>query len=52
LFGDRVLHRRRSTLSPLRKVVDPTLYGERRLLRYAQFTKPFLDRIGFWTPQR
>ena len=52
LFGDRGVNRRRSTLSPVRKVVYPTLYGERRLLRYAQFTKPLLDRIGFWTPQR
>jgi glycosyltransferase involved in cell wall biosynthesis len=52
LFAELADHRARSSLSPLRKVVYPVLYGDRRLLRPLRFAKPLLDRAGVWTQRR
>lgn len=52
LFAELREHRRRTPLSPLRKVAYPVLYGDRRLLRHVRAVKPLLDRVGVWTPRR
>ena len=38
--------RRRTTLSAPRKLLYPSLYGERKLLNRMRFVKPLLDRAG------
>jgi glycosyltransferase involved in cell wall biosynthesis len=52
LFSDLAAHRRRSDLSPLRKLLYPFVYGDRRRLGRARALKPWLDRAGIWTLRR
>jgi glycosyltransferase involved in cell wall biosynthesis len=52
LFSDVAEYRRRSDLSPLRKVLYPVVYGNRRFLRGERVLKPLLDRAGIWTQRR
>lgn len=52
LFGDLPVHRRRSALSPLRKVLYPIVYGERSRRPWELRAKAILDRSGIWTLRR
>jgi hypothetical protein len=52
LFAELRAHRARTTLSPLRRVLYPVVYGDRRFLRHVRFVKPVLDRTGVWTSRR
>ena len=52
LFDNLREHRRRSTLSPLRKLLYPVVYGGRRRLPFERRIKRLLDRAGVWTLQR
>ena len=45
-------HRRDSDLSPVRKLLYPVVYGDRRYLRGERVIKPVLDRVGVWTARR
>jgi glycosyltransferase involved in cell wall biosynthesis len=49
LFAERRAHRRASSLSMLRKLVYPVLYGPRRRFRFERRVKAWLDRLGVWT---
>jgi glycosyltransferase involved in cell wall biosynthesis len=52
LFADLATHRANTDLNPVRKLVYPYLYGERKLLNRIRAIKPLLDRVGVWTPKR
>jgi glycosyltransferase involved in cell wall biosynthesis len=52
LFDHLREHRRRSTLSPLRKLLYPVVYGGRRRLPFERRVKRLLDRAGVWTLRR
>jgi glycosyltransferase involved in cell wall biosynthesis len=52
LFDNLREHRRRSTLSPLRKLLYPVVYGGRRRLPFERRIKRLLDRAGVWTLRR
>jgi len=52
LFARAGEHRRSSDLSPVRKVLYPIVYGDRKLLRGERVIKPLLDRVGVWTQRR
>jgi glycosyltransferase involved in cell wall biosynthesis len=52
LFAEVGRNRRRSDLSPVRKVLYPVVYGDRRLLRGERVLKPLLDRARIWTLRR
>lgn len=49
LFGELRALRRDSTLSPLRKLLYPAIYGGRRRYRFEGKIKAWLDRSGVWT---
>jgi hypothetical protein len=49
LFEQVPQHRRASSLSPLRKLLYPIVYGGRRRFRFERRAKAWLDRIGLWT---
>jgi glycosyltransferase involved in cell wall biosynthesis len=49
LFADLAAHRRRSSLSPSRKLLYPVIYGGRRRYRFEGKVKAWLDRTGIWT---
>jgi glycosyltransferase involved in cell wall biosynthesis len=49
LFSQIARHRRASSLSPLRKLLYPVLYGGRRRFRFERRVKAWLDRVGLWT---
>ena len=52
LFARVAEHRRGSDLSPVRKLLYPVVYGDRRYLRGERVIKPVLDRVGVWTLRR
>jgi glycosyltransferase involved in cell wall biosynthesis len=52
LFSNLREHRRRSNLSPLRKLLYPVLYGGRTRLPFERRVKRLLDRAGVWTLRR
>jgi glycosyltransferase involved in cell wall biosynthesis len=52
LFSRLREHRRRSTLSPLRKLAYPLVYGGRARLPFERRIKRLLDRAGVWTLRR
>jgi glycosyltransferase involved in cell wall biosynthesis len=52
LFAELADHRRRSDLSPLRRLLYPVVYGDRRWSGPARRFKPLLDRAGIWTLRR
>ena len=52
LFGDLRVHRGRSKLSLVRKLLYPVVYGERRRYRWERRAKALLDRLGIWTLRR
>jgi glycosyltransferase involved in cell wall biosynthesis len=49
LFGRIREHRRRSDLSPLRRLLYPVVYGARAELPFERRLKPIADRMGIWT---
>jgi glycosyltransferase involved in cell wall biosynthesis len=49
LFAEIAVHRRASSLSPLRKLLYPFVYGSRRRFRFERRVKAWLDRAGAWT---
>jgi glycosyltransferase involved in cell wall biosynthesis len=49
LFAELPAYRRRSSLSPLRKLLYPVLYGGRRRFPFELRVKRWLDRVGVWT---
>jgi glycosyltransferase involved in cell wall biosynthesis len=49
LFDELPAHRRTSSLSPLRKLLYPVLYGGRRRFPFERRVKTWLDRVGIWT---
>lgn len=52
LFANLREHRRRSTLSPVRKLLYPLVYGGRHRLPFERRVKRLLDRAGVWTLRR
>lgn len=52
LFGRLKLHRSNSDLSPLRKLLYPIVYGERKAVPFQRQLKPLVDRFGIWTLTR
>ena len=52
LFANLREHRRRSDLSPVRKLAYPFVYGGRRRLPFEPRVKALLDRYGVWTLRR
>ena len=52
LFDHVESHRRRSDLSPVRRVLYPLVYGGRRRFPFEPRVKAALDRIGIWTLRR
>lgn len=48
LFTELPSHRRRSTLSTMRKLVYPVLYGDRRRLPFEPAARRALDRAQLW----
>jgi len=52
LFAQIGAHRRASSLSPLRKLLYPLVYGGRRRFRFERRIKSWLDRGGVWTLRR
>jgi glycosyltransferase involved in cell wall biosynthesis len=52
LFGNLREHRRRSDLSPIRKLLYPVVYGGRTRLPFERRVKRLLDRAGIWTLRR
>ena len=52
LFAELGAHRRRSDLSPARRLLYPVVYGDRRWSGRARALKPLLDRAGIWTQRR
>jgi glycosyltransferase involved in cell wall biosynthesis len=49
LFEQLAAHRRKSSLSPLRRLLYPVVYGGRRRFWFEQRVKTWLDRRGLWT---
>lgn len=49
LFGELRSHRRRSELSPLRKLLYPLVYGRRPRFGFERSVRVWLDRRGLWT---
>jgi glycosyltransferase involved in cell wall biosynthesis len=49
LFAEIAVHRRASSLSPLRKLLYPFVYGSRPRFRFDRRVKTWLDRVGAWT---
>ncbi len=49
LFSELKPNRRRSTLSPLRKLLYPIIYGGRPRFRFEAPIKRWLDQAGIWT---
>jgi glycosyltransferase involved in cell wall biosynthesis len=49
LFARLREHRRRSDLSPVRKLLYPVVYGARPAVPFERRVKPWLDRLGIWT---
>jgi glycosyltransferase involved in cell wall biosynthesis len=49
LFDELPAHRHASSLSPLRKLLYPMLYGGRRRYPFERRIKAWLDRVGIWT---
>jgi glycosyltransferase involved in cell wall biosynthesis len=52
LFADLAKHRKRSSMSRLRRTLYPFVYGGRRRWRWEQRLKAMLDRTGIWTLRR
>lgn len=52
LFSRIKEHRRRSDLSPVRRVLYPLVYGERESVPFQHRLKPWADRFGLWTLTR
>jgi glycosyltransferase involved in cell wall biosynthesis len=52
LFGNLREHRRRSDLSPIRKLLYPLVYGGRTRHPFERRVKRLLDRAGVWTLRR
>lgn len=52
LFADIRAHRRRSDLSPIRKLLYPFIYGGRPRFAFEARIKAWLDRCGIWTLRR
>lgn len=52
LFANLSEHRRRSDLSPPRKLLYPLVYGGRRRYPFERRVKAVLDRVGIWTLRR
>ena len=52
LFASVREHRRRSDLSPVRKLLYPVVYGGRRRFGIERRLKRLLDRAGLWTLRR
>jgi hypothetical protein len=52
LFGQIALHRRKSSVSPLRRLLYPFVYGGRPRFRVEGRVKAWLDRRGLWTLRR
>jgi glycosyltransferase involved in cell wall biosynthesis len=52
LFARLREHRKGSTLSPLRKLAYPVVYGGRVRLPFERRVKRLLDRVGVWTLRR
>jgi hypothetical protein len=52
LFGSLREHRRRSDLSPLKRLLFPILYGGRARWPFEERVKPWADRFGWWTGAR
>jgi glycosyltransferase involved in cell wall biosynthesis len=52
LFSNLREHRRRSDLSPVRKLLYPVVYGGRARLPFERRVKRLLDRAGVWTLRR
>jgi glycosyltransferase involved in cell wall biosynthesis len=49
LFAEVGAHRRDSSLSPVRKLLYPLVYGARPRFRFEARIKGWLDRVGIWT---
>ena len=52
LFADIAEHRRRSDMSPRRKLLYPVVYGGRPRFRFERHVKALLDRTRLWTLRR
>jgi glycosyltransferase involved in cell wall biosynthesis len=52
LFEEIHSHRKRSDLSPIRKLLYPVVYGGRPRFRFEPRVKSLLDRLGIWTLRR
>ena len=52
LFNDIRAHRRRSDLSPIRKLLYPFVYGGRPRFAFEARIKAWFDRRGIWTLRR
>jgi glycosyltransferase involved in cell wall biosynthesis len=49
LFAHLSEHRRRSDLSPARKLLYPLVHGARAEVPFERRIKPWFDRLGIWT---